>query len=201
MIHEDQNSFLRLAGFPHGVVISKEEDTELFDWISKGEKPIVVTMGSGYFFNTKLVNIVTEVSKQLNKRFIVIVQEDAFVNSDMIVFKKHINLHKVLPLCSLFIYHGGAGSIVQAITTGTPSIVVSMAYDQPDNAYHIVKNKLGLSLCEPDLSVSNLIKKIQEVLLSEEIPVSIQEAQKRCLGVDGIENAVQIIEEFVSTKQ
>lgn len=199
-VYEDQKSFLKLAGFPQGVVISKDDDMGLLDWISKGEKPIVVTMGSGYFFNTKLVKIITEVSKKLSKRFIVIVQEDTFADSEMIIFKKHINLQKVLPLCSLFIYHGGAGSVAQAITTGVPSIVVSMAYDQPDNAYHIVRNKLGVSLCEPDLSVSVLITKIQEILLNKEIHLSIQEAQNNCINIDGIKNAAEVIEEFGRTK-
>jgi UDP-N-acetylglucosamine transferase subunit ALG13 len=200
-VYEDQKSFLRLAGFPQDVSISKQEDFELLEWISKGNKPIVATLGSGYFFNTQFVKIITETSYKLNKRFIVIVQEDSFKNSENIIFRKHIDLKKVLPLCSIFIHHGGAGSCAQAITIGTPSIVIYMSHDQPDNAYHVEQNKLGLSIAESKLNTKILAKKIIEILQSEEIQNSVKKAKEKCQSVDGITSAVDILETFVQSKQ
>lgn len=197
-IYEDQKNFLKLAGFAQDVGISKQEDNELLEWISKGEKPIVATMGSGYFFNTKFVKILTEVSKNLNKRFIVIAQEDEFKNSDMIIFRKHVDLKKVLPLSDIFIYHGGIGSLTQAITNGVPSLVLPMSHDQPDNAYHIEKNRLGLSLSESKLNTKNLTKKIIEISKNIEIQNSVTEAKQKCLHIDGIVEAVNIIEKWRS---
>jgi UDP-N-acetylglucosamine transferase subunit ALG13 len=199
-VYDDQKSFLRLAGFPQDIGISKKEDEELLEWISKGEKPIVATMGSGYFFNTKFVKILTEVSERLNKRFIIIVQEDTFKNSERITFRKHIDLNKVLQLCSLFIHHGGAGSCAQAITTGTASLIIHMSHDQPDNAQHIIRNTLGLSIPESKLTTKKLIEKITEVLSDAKICESVQNAREKCRGVDAIEEAVEIIEREILSK-
>lgn len=200
-VYEDQKSFLKLAGFPQDILISNQEEKDLVDWILQGEKPIIATMGSGYFFNKKFVKIVTQISKKLDKRFIVLVQEDFFKDTPNVLFRKHVNLKKILPLSEIFIYHGGVGTLAQAISNGIPGIIIPMTHDQPDNAYRVEQKKLGVFLPESKLSVKRLMKKIIEIEQNSDIFDSVQEAKQKCVGIDGITNAVKLIEEFVQTKK
>lgn len=192
-IYKDQKHYLELAGFPSNVVIEEIEDDELSHWISIGSAPIVVTLGSGYYFNETLVEMVKEISSETNERFIVIAQEENFEDSDSIIFRRRINLTNVLCRSKIFIHHGGAGSCAQAINSGVPSIVLPMSHDQPDNAQKIFKNNLGVFINRKNLNKKNLKNEIEKVLRSNTIKQAVIEAKLKCQNIDAIKNAAEII--------
>eukprot|EP00927_Polykrikos_kofoidii_P031005 TRINITY_DN26670_c0_g1_i1.p1 TRINITY_DN26670_c0_g1~~TRINITY_DN26670_c0_g1_i1.p1 ORF type:complete len:496 (-),score=69.18 TRINITY_DN26670_c0_g1_i1:94-1581(-) len=56
---------------------------------------------------------------------------------------------KLLPLCSAFISHGGAGSVNEAVLNKIPLIVVPLVGDQPPNADKVAAVKCGFSFRYP----------------------------------------------------
>ncbi len=58
----------------------------------------------------------------------------------------YVPFSRVLPRCSAIVYHGGIGTLAQAIKAGIPHLVVPNAHDQPDNGQRIERLGLGLTL-------------------------------------------------------
>jgi L-demethylnoviosyl transferase len=56
----------------------------------------------------------------------------------------YIPLNVVLPACDLLVHHGGSGSAMTALATGTPQVVMPHAADQFSNAAHV--NSLGAGI-------------------------------------------------------
>ena len=52
----------------------------------------------------------------------------------------------MLPRAALLVYHGGIGTLAQAVKAGIPHLVVPSAHDQFDNGWRIAKLGLGRSL-------------------------------------------------------
>ena len=59
----------------------------------------------------------------------------------------YVPFSAVLPRVALIVYHGGIGTLAQAIAAATPHLVVPSGHDQFDNAWRI--ERLGLGRCIP----------------------------------------------------
>jgi UDP:flavonoid glycosyltransferase YjiC (YdhE family) len=52
----------------------------------------------------------------------------------------------VLPGCDLLVHHGGSGSAMTALATGTPQVVMPHAADQFSNSAHVHALRAGIGL-------------------------------------------------------
>ncbi|HXW62674.1 MAG TPA: glycosyltransferase [Candidatus Acidoferrales bacterium] len=57
----------------------------------------------------------------------------------------YLPFSQILPRCAAITYHGGIGTMAQAIKAAIPHLVVPHSYDQPDNGFRI--ERLGLGCC------------------------------------------------------
>lgn len=55
-------------------------------------------------------------------------------------------LNAVLPGCDLLVHHGGSGSAMTALATGTPQVVMPHAADQFSNSAHVHALRAGIGL-------------------------------------------------------
>jgi rhamnosyltransferase subunit B len=60
----------------------------------------------------------------------------------------YLPFSRVLPRCSAIVYHGGIGTLAQAIRAAVPQLVVPNSHDQPDNGQRIERLGLGLTLSQ-----------------------------------------------------
>jgi rhamnosyltransferase subunit B len=58
----------------------------------------------------------------------------------------YLPFSRILPRCAGIVYHGGIGTLAQAVRAGVPHLVVPNAHDQPDNGQRIERLGLGFSL-------------------------------------------------------
>ena len=65
---------------------------------------------------------------------------------------------ELLPRCAALVHHGGIGTSSQAMAAGIPQVVMPMAYDQPDNAYRMVKLGVAAELVPEQFTAPNLAK-------------------------------------------
>jgi MGT family glycosyltransferase len=60
----------------------------------------------------------------------------------------------VLPRADVVVTTGGTGTVLATVSSGTPLVIVPMAWDQPENAWRVVEAGAGLRLppreCKPD---------------------------------------------------
>jgi len=66
--------------------------------------------------------------------------------------ERFVPQHEILPACSAVITHGGAGSMLGALTFGCPIMFVPQGADQFTNAERVVNAGAGLSVLPGDLS-------------------------------------------------
>jgi UDP:flavonoid glycosyltransferase YjiC (YdhE family) len=52
----------------------------------------------------------------------------------------------VLPEADLVITHGGHGTVIKALASGLPCLVMPLGRDQPDNAARVVAHRAGIAL-------------------------------------------------------
>ncbi|KAI6196226.1 hypothetical protein M3Y94_01083400 [Aphelenchoides besseyi] len=88
--------------------------------------------------------------------------------------KKHSNLitSPWLPQTDLlahpkmlaFLTHGGANSIIEASTIGTPLIVCPLFADQPRNAILVEFRKIGVQLDAKNLTTENIVHAMREII-------------------------------------
>lgn len=76
--------------------------------------------------------------------------------SPAIRIERYLPLRTVLPGTVLFVHHGGAGSVAEALHAGVPSLVVPHAFDQHHNALHLVRLGLGRMLVRSRATVATL---------------------------------------------
>ncbi|GMS83155.1 hypothetical protein PENTCL1PPCAC_5330, partial [Pristionchus entomophagus] len=69
------------------------------------------------------------------------------------------------PRLSVFITHGGQGSVTEANTAGIPLIVIPVVTDQTRNANQVKRNGLGIIVDKSELETPNALRKaIREIL-------------------------------------
>jgi MGT family glycosyltransferase len=66
--------------------------------------------------------------------------------------ERYIPQSQVLPLCDLFVSHGGSGALLGALSAGVPMLAIPQGADQFINAERVVEAGLGLRLMPSELS-------------------------------------------------
>ncbi len=71
---------------------------------------------------------------------------------------------QLLARCDLVVCHGGAGSVLGALTAGLPLLVLPQAADQFYNAARVVAAGAGLCLQRADLTAQAVDRAVQQLL-------------------------------------
>ncbi|RIA81462.1 Glycosyltransferase Family 1 protein [Glomus cerebriforme] len=70
--------------------------------------------------------------------------------------------------------HGGIGSIYESLRTGTPMLLLPIAFDQFGNSEKLLKNNVGLLLSKSSLNVQDIINKIKILQTDKNILLNIE---------------------------
>jgi rhamnosyltransferase subunit B len=92
------------------------------------------------------------------------------------------------------VYHGGIGTLAQAVRAGVPHLVVPNAHDQPDNGQRIERLGLGFSLSPRRYRGSAASKAFGELLHSPAIRARCREFAPKVDGVVSLERACALVE-------
>lgn len=119
------------------------------DFLEAGDPPVVVTPGSAAAtMRDYFVQSVAAI-QALGLRGMLITNFPAQLPATLpprIAAFGYLPFSEVLPRAALLVYHGGIGTLAQAVKAGVPHLVVPSAHDQFDNAWRIVRLGLGRSL-------------------------------------------------------
>ncbi|MGB9458524.1 MAG: nucleotide disphospho-sugar-binding domain-containing protein [Bryobacteraceae bacterium] len=81
----------------------------------------------------------------------------------------YLPFSRILPRCAALVYHGGIGTLAQAIRAGIPHIVVPNAHDQPDNALRIERLGLGRGLYPERYRAATVARMLNEIMGSSQV--------------------------------
>ena len=155
---------VRCVGFPPPAKVDID-DTGARAFIKANPKPIIFSPGTGVADSTKQFEAVIQASKFLARPLLVVISKtDAtstilrHKDSTEIFFSKMVNLNEILSDASVFIHHGGIGSVANAVRAGTPQVVKPDRFDQPDNARRVENLGLGVMVEPKQFNVSMIVE-------------------------------------------
>lgn len=159
-----------LAGF-----VSSESNSALppkvESFLKSGNPPLVITVGSAMQHGRKFFKTSMDAVKYLKKRAIIITSfpEQVPAHGEDVLVCDFAPYKQLFPHIEAIIHHAGIGTIAHAIAYAIPQLLVPFAHDQPDNAFRVEKLGLGIKIHPKHFRRNNVIRKLNELLVSDEI--------------------------------
>jgi rhamnosyltransferase subunit B len=176
---------------------SAEALAEADAFLDRGPAPLLVTPGSAAMDRTVFFKRTVEACQKSGVRAMLVTnhpgQLPAALPEGIRAFP-YLPFSRVFPRCAAIAYHGGIGTLAQAIKAGVPHLVVSNSHDQPDNAQRIERLGLGIGVGQSGYGRGRAARAIAEVIGSAEIRRRCREFAPRIDGRASLERACALIE-------
>lgn len=110
----------------------------------------------------------------------------------------YLPLPKLLSKAKIFFNHGGANSCMEALSIGTPQVIIPLTNDQPIQAHYLRESGVGLAINPTDIYVESL-GDLMRKLLDQKNPIheAIKKTATEFQRSNGAMNAFQYIERIV----
>ena len=97
-----------------------------------------------------------------------------------VVVRRFVPQAALLPRCSMVVTHGGAGSVLGALSFGLPLLVVPQSADQFYNAERVVAAGAGVSLTPPDLTEAAVRSAVRQLVEDQTYRQAAQRIKTEC---------------------
>lgn len=147
-------------------------DPELKAFLEAGEAPVVFTPGTGHRHARQFFETAFALAETLGCRAVFLTFQREQVPAELppsIFVATYAPFSAVLPYASVFVHHGGIGTVAQSLAAGVPQLVVDMALDQHDNAEHVKSLGVGLSIPASRFSQSRALPLLQRCLSDQDM--------------------------------
>jgi len=104
----------------------------------------------------------------------------------------------LLPRVAATVFHGGIGTVAQALRAGVPQLIMPMAHDQPDNADRLVKLGVGRMLWPRDFTGPAVARELSALLDDPAVAMRCRDLATR-FPADPVAPAVEALERFATT--
>jgi zeaxanthin glucosyltransferase len=192
-----------------GACVEKNRVQEYFNFnfLDKEKKLIYCAMGthtSQYKFQKNLYRCLFEAMEQLTGCQLILQSQGVGdftqykqIPENVMIVPKAPQL-KLLEMASLFITHGGSGSIREGAYYGVPMIVFPGWHDQPGNAARVIYHNLGAKGDMRTITTKRLLSLIGKVMNKPEIRNGAQKMSEKLREDDNRPAIVQFIESYSS---
>ena len=191
---------LRLTGFPlYDEGTSPEPPADVADYLAEGEPPVVFTPGSANQHGAAFLKAAVEACRIMNRRGMLLTQFSEQVPADLpegVRHFKYIPFSQVLPRAAALVYHGGVGTMAQALKAGIPHFVMPMAHDQFDNLSRLKELGVGDGLRVKKFTGQRLAKRLSTLLTNQDIVGACKRLAEKFEGVDPLTETCELIEEL-----
>ncbi len=152
------------------VPLSERGDEVDFPWERLGTKPVVyVSFGSQISWQPELFRTIAEAAAPLGVTVVLSAGELADTDWSRslpgdVVAVPYVPQRQLLPRASAFVTHGGANSVMEALTAGVPMLQLPVCNDQPIQAHFLTKSGAGLVLEPRTLTVDACRAALRQLL-------------------------------------
>jgi rhamnosyltransferase subunit B len=122
---------------------------ELQAFLAAGERPVVFTPGSANVQASRFFAVAAQAVAQVGCRAVFVTREPNQVPPNLpasILTVDYAPFSTLLKHASVFVHHGGIGTMSQGLAAGMPQLIMHMAHDQPDNADRLERLGAGIGL-------------------------------------------------------
>jgi rhamnosyltransferase subunit B len=170
-------------------------DAEQF--LREGEPPIIFTPGSAGATMHRYFRESVASARDLRMRAMLVTNFPDQIPGDLPSHIKsfgYLPFSEVLARARLLVYHGGIGTLAQAIKAGIPHLVVPNGHDQFDNGFRI--HRLGLGRVVPQTSYrsSRVVRAVRAILADRDVPGRCRDYAHRVDSNAALTRACELIE-------
>ncbi len=171
----DWPAHTHLVGFPlwDGGRRVASLPAEAEDFLNAGAPPVIFTPGSAAAAQRSFFLESIKAVRQLDIRAMLITNYAEQLPARLPVGVKafgYLPFSKVLSRAALLVYHGGIGTLAQAIKAGIPHLVAPSSHDQFDNGWRIEQLGLGKSMPQTRYRAENVVEAIRTLLGDDTLP-------------------------------
>jgi len=192
---------LRLAGFALSDGSRGEGlSAEVLEFCRAGPAPIVFTLGTGMMHASRFFRAAVAACRALGARGLLLTKYDRLVPGPLPASIRHCAyapFRQLLPHCAAVVHHGGVGTVATALATGTPQLILPLAWDQPDNAARVKRLGAGDWLGPRQRSGPHLARALAR-LMTPVVRERCRALAGRFGDADGFARAADLVEEMVS---
>jgi UDP:flavonoid glycosyltransferase YjiC (YdhE family) len=114
--------------------------------------------------------------------------------------ERFLSLGALLPHCSLVVFHGGSGTLIQVLAHGLPMVILPLGADQPDNATRCAQLGASRTLDQNQLSREQVSETVLDVLHSPSYHQSARRLRDELNSLPDLPFAVELLERLARDK-
>ncbi len=187
-----------LTGFVlHDAGGRREAHAEADAFLGGGPPPVVVTPGSAATDRSEFFRRSVEACQAAGVRAMLVTNHPDQLPGRLpegIRAFPYLPFSSILPRSSAIIYHGGIGTLAQAVRAGIPHLIVANAHDQPDNGQRIERLGLGFSIPPRKYRRARAAEAVADLVASREIRGQCARYAPRIDSARALERACGLIE-------
>jgi rhamnosyltransferase subunit B len=182
---------------------SDDFSPELEAFLAAGDKPIIVTAGTGNVHAADLFTTALTAITKLGRRAIFLSKDRAQIPANLppnVIWQAYVPLAALLPQVAILIHHGGIGTTAEALRAGVPQLVTPFAWDQFDNGARVAALGVGMTQPAKKLSSRKLERVLQALLESAEIRARCSQVAARFADAGTVQALCLEMEQTLAAK-
>jgi rhamnosyltransferase subunit B len=193
----DWPAAITLAGFPlvdHGAHRPLPDAIAAF--LEAGAAPVVITAGTANAVSHAFFSAAIQACRSLKLRAILVTADPAQLPPalpDDMIHAAYAPFAALLPRACAFIHHGGIGSASQALRAGVPQLIQPMAFDQFDNASHVVQLGAGREVLARHFQPDRVADELKSLLADTALAANCKRHAASLVNENGIEHACDLL--------
>jgi rhamnosyltransferase subunit B len=171
------------------------------EFIDGGAPPVLITHGTSLPAKPEFFSASIAACRRLGRRGIIVTPHAELVAG---MLGEDMSLHRQLPFATLMphmgaiIHHGGVGTSGQAMSSGTPQLILAFSYDRPNNAARLQHLGVGEYLSPLRWQPETIAASLSRLLTSPDVRKRCREVSARMNQNNPAEAACEFIESFIS---
>ncbi len=174
-----------------------EAHAEADRFLDEGPAPLLVTPGSAATDRARFFRNTVAACEASGLRAMLVTNHPDQLPPDLppgIRAFPYLPFSRVLPRCAGIVYHGGVGTLAQALRAGVPQLVVANTFDQPDNGRRVELMGLGFATTAGAYGRGRAIREVARLVGSEAIRRRCREFAPRVDAAAAAGRACSLIE-------
>lgn len=171
---------------------------ELQMFLDAGEPPVVFTPGSANVQAAHFFAVAAEAVKRIGCRAVFVTRDPMQVPAnlpDTILVVGYAPFSLLLKYASVFVHHGGIGTVAQGLAAGVPQLIMAMAHDQPDNSDRLQQLGAGIGLNVRQFTPKRVTHELKNLIFQPTVRAAAAKCAARMTSDTGEEKLIRWIEE------